>query len=110
MHQATLVATRAGAHRACYQSPSATVDFRPNRFVPIDGFTDTKLALLACFQSQSGLRDYLEPDFVLATARYWSRFGGGQNCEPLEVIRDTADISVPVSSMTQGARFKGNNA
>jgi hypothetical protein len=68
------------------------VDFQPNRFVPIDGFTDTKLALLACFATQSGIRDYLEPDFVLATARYWSRFGGGRNCEPLEVIRDTRGL------------------
>jgi len=29
---------------------------------------------------------------VLATARYWSRFGGGTNCEPLEVIRDTRGL------------------
>ena len=60
--------------------------------MPIDGFTDAKLALLECFASQTGIRDYLEPDFVLATARYWSRFGGGRNCEPLEIIRDSADI------------------
>ena len=92
VHQAASVATRGVPTFACYQSPSATVDFQPNRFVPIDGFTDTKLALLACFASQFGIRDYLEPDFVLATARYWSRFGGGTNCEPLEVIRDTRGL------------------
>lgn len=92
VHQAASVATRRVPTFACYQSPSATIDFQPNRFVPIDGFTDTKLALLACFGTQAGIRDYLEPDFVLATARYWSRFGGGKNCEPLEVVRDTRGL------------------
>lgn len=92
VHQAVSVATRRVATVACFQSPSATVDFQPNRFVPIDGFTDAKLALLECFGSQAGIRDYLEPDFVLATARYWSRFGGGRSCEPLEVLRDTSGL------------------
>jgi LmbE family N-acetylglucosaminyl deacetylase/CheY-like chemotaxis protein len=108
VHSATLVATRSVRTVCCYQSPSATIDYRPTRFVPIDGFTDAKLALIDCFQSQTDLRAYLEPDFVLATARYWSRFGGGTSCEPLEVIKDTADISVPASSLTQNARLKGN--
>lgn len=89
VHQAASVATRGVATFACYQSPSATVDFRPNRFVPVDGFLDSKLAQIACFTTQSGIRAYLEPDFVVATARYWSRFGGAKHCEPLEVIRDT---------------------
>lgn len=92
VHHAASVATRRVPTLACFQSPSATVDFHPNRFVPIDGYTDTKLALLACFASQWGIRDYLEPGFVLATARYWSRFGGGTSCEPLEVMRDTRGL------------------
>jgi LmbE family N-acetylglucosaminyl deacetylase len=94
VHEATLVAARTVDMVACYQSPSSTVDFRPTRFVSIDGFTDAKLALLACFGSQAGIRHYLVPDFVLATARYWSRYGGGTSCEPLEIIRETADLSV----------------
>jgi LmbE family N-acetylglucosaminyl deacetylase/CheY-like chemotaxis protein len=93
VHDATLVATRGVRTVACYQSPSATVDFRPNRFVSIDGFTETKLALIASFASQAGIRGYLEPDLVLATARYWSRYGIGTNCEPLEIVRDSADVS-----------------
>jgi hypothetical protein len=100
------VATRSVRTVCCYQSPSATIDFRPTRFVPIDGFTETKLQLLDCFRSQTELRAYLEPDFVLATARYWSRFGGGKSCEPLEVMRDTADISVPASSIQTDARIR----
>jgi LmbE family N-acetylglucosaminyl deacetylase/CheY-like chemotaxis protein len=89
VHQATLVAARRVATVACYQSPSATVDFHPNRFADIDGHLDRKLKLLACFESQVSQRDYLESDVVVATARYWSRYGGGRYTEPLEVVRDT---------------------
>jgi len=106
VHAATSVATRNVRTVCCYQSPSATIDYRPTRFVPIDDFTDAKLALIDCFRSQTELRAYLEPDFVLATARYWSRFGGGQSCEPLEVLRDTADISLPASTLGAEARTR----
>ena len=92
VHRAAMVATRDVPTFACYQSPSATVDYRPTRFVGIDGFTETKLALLACFGSQSGIRSYMQDDFVLATSRYWSRYGGGQHCEPLEVIREASAV------------------
>lgn len=91
-HRATTVATRRVPTVACHQSPPATVDFHPNRFVPIGGVTDAKLHLLACFASQSDVRAYLATDFVLATARYWSRFGGGRSCEPLEVIQDASVV------------------
>ncbi|ODA89536.1 histidine kinase [Leifsonia xyli subsp. xyli] len=106
VHAATNVATRSVRTVCCYQSPSATSDFRPTRFVPIDDFTEMKLRLIDCFRSQTEVRAYLEPDFVLATARYWSRFGGGTSCEPLEVMCDTADISVPTSTMQTGARLR----
>ena len=49
--------------------------------------------MLAAFESQSH-RDYMEPDLVRATARYWSRFGGGQQyAEPLEMVRAAAMLS-----------------
>jgi LmbE family N-acetylglucosaminyl deacetylase/CheY-like chemotaxis protein len=95
VHEAVLVAARAVDTVACYQSPSSTVDYRPSRFISIDGFTDKKIELLQCFQSQANIRKYLEPDFVLATARYWSRYSSGsESCEPLEIIRDADDLSV----------------
>lgn len=90
--EATIAATRRVGTVACYQSPSATIDFRPTRFVRIDQYLDEKLRLLACFGSQTATRDYLEPDFVTATARYWSRFGGGVAVEPLEIVRETAEF------------------
>ncbi|TPX04990.1 response regulator, partial [Schumannella luteola] len=96
VHEATIVATRSIDTVACYQSPSATVDFRPTRFVSIDGFVDRKLELLACFRSQAENRAYLAADFVRATARYWSRFSSSENVEPLEIVRETSDLSTPV--------------
>lgn len=95
VHDATVVATRGVGTVACFQSPSATVDFRPNRFVTVDEHLGTKLAMLACFASQAQIRDYLAPEAVRATARYWSRFGTGRAVEPLEIVRDTG-VAGPV--------------
>lgn len=92
VNEATVVATRRVGTVACYQSPSSTIDFRPTRFVRIDDYLPEKLRLLECFASQTATRDYLDPDFVTATARYWSRFGGGSAVEPLEVVRETAEF------------------
>jgi len=90
--EATTVATRRVGTVACYQSPSATIDFRPTRFVRIDGYLERKIELLESFRSQNVNRDYMTPEFVSATARYWSRFGGGTAVEPLEVVRETAEF------------------
>ncbi|PFG20936.1 response regulator [Serinibacter salmoneus] len=92
---ASLVATRRVDTVACFQTPSATVDFAPSRFVTIDRYIDAKLHLIAAFASQTAIRDYLEPDFVRATARYWSRFGTGRYAEPLEIVRDASGVGVP---------------
>lgn len=92
VHQAVEVAARRVPSLACFQSPSCTVDFRPSRFVPVDGFVDAKLEMLAAFASQAH-RDYMDPSLVRATARYWSRFGTGQFAEPLEMVREAAMLS-----------------
>jgi LmbE family N-acetylglucosaminyl deacetylase len=92
VHEAVEVAARRVPSLACFQSPSCTVDFRPTRFVPVDGFVDTKLEMLAAFASQTH-RDYMDPELVRATARYWARFGTGQYAEPLEMIRAAAMLS-----------------
>lgn len=92
VHDAVMVATRAVPTVACFQSPSATVDFRPHRFVDIADHLDTKLATLRCYASQTAIRDYLDPEVVRATARYWSRFSLGTAVEPLELVRDSGGI------------------
>jgi len=87
-HRAVMVAGRQVGRVFCFQSPSATVDFRPTRFVRIDGQLDAKLQAIGAFGSQVAVRAYLEPDLISATARYWSRFGDGRYSEAFEVIRD----------------------
>ena len=89
-HRAVMVAARRVGRVYCFQSPSATVDYRPTHFVTIDDHIGGKLKAIDTFGSQVGVRDYLEPELIIATARYWSRYCGGSHAEPFEVIRDRA--------------------
>jgi two-component system, NtrC family, response regulator HydG len=89
-HRAVMVAGRGAESVYCFQSPSATVDFRPARFVDIDRHLTGKLAAIEAFGSQTAVRGYLDPDLIEATARYWSRFGQGRYAEAFEVVRDRA--------------------
>ncbi len=91
-HSAVMVAARDVGRVYCYQSPSATVDFRPTRFISIDGQLDRKLEAIASFDSQVEVRTYLEPDLIQSIARSWSRFAEGRYAEAFEVMRDRADI------------------
>jgi two-component system response regulator HydG len=88
VHQAAMVATRGIGRVYCFQSPSATVDFRPTRFVTIDDEVDGKLTAIKAFGSQTQVRAYLVPDLIKSTARYWSRYGDGLYAEAFEVIRE----------------------
>jgi two-component system response regulator HydG len=89
-HQAALEAARQVGRIYCFQSPSATVDFRPTRFVTIDDQLERKLLAVGAFASQAEVRDYVERDLIESTAGYWSRFGVGRYGEALEVIREAA--------------------
>ncbi|MGN6332874.1 MAG: PIG-L family deacetylase [Motilibacteraceae bacterium] len=93
VHRAGLVAARSVPLVACFQSPSATVAYRPTRFEDVTGFLPAKLAAIAAHRSQAG-RTYLDPELVTATARYWGRFGGVRYAEPLELVRDVAPVRV----------------
>ena len=92
-HRAAMVAARQVRRVYCFQSPSATVDFRPTRFVSIDRQLDRKLQAIASFDSQVEVRTYLEPDLIQSIARSWSRFAEGRYAEAFEVIRDRAGIT-----------------
>lgn len=93
VHEATLEATGGVRTLACYQSSTATVDFQPTRFIPVDGFVDVKASMLACYALDEPERPrYLDPEYMRAVARYWSRFGTGKYCEPLELVRDAAGV------------------
>jgi two-component system response regulator HydG len=90
VHRAAMVAARRVGRVYCFQSPSATVDYRPTHFVTIDDHLSRKLKAIDTFGSQTGVRDYLDPELIASTARYWSRYCGGSYAEPFEAIRDRA--------------------
>jgi LmbE family N-acetylglucosaminyl deacetylase len=89
-HRATFHATMSacrGVPQLCgYQSPSSTVEFRPNRFIDIGDYLDAKIAAINIYRSQTTTRLYLAEDMIRATARYWGRHAAHRLVEPLEVI------------------------
>ncbi len=90
VHRAAMVASRKVGRVYCFQSPSATVDFRPTYFVAINEHIGRKLKAIETFSSQVSVRDYMEPDLIACTARYGSRYCAGNHAESFEAIRDRA--------------------
>jgi CheY-like chemotaxis protein len=88
VHKATMVAAARVPGLYCYESPSVGVDFRPDRFVPIDEFLAAKLELLGDGPSSVEGHPDLDPELVRSTARYWGRHGGSRYCEPLEAVHE----------------------
>ncbi|MFC4784838.1 PIG-L deacetylase family protein [Nocardioides sp. MAHUQ-72] len=87
VHDATVIAARRVPQLFCYQSPSSRNGFAPTRFVPVDDTIHQKVEVLASYRSQA-TRHYLEPDLVVASARYWARqLTHARYAEPFEVVR-----------------------
>ncbi len=99
VHTATRSATRGVRRVFAYQSPSATNEFFPTQFVPIDAVVGQKVEVLQLFDSQSG-RSYLEPELVTAGSRYWARHLGAsaRYAEPFEVLRSVGDLRHAVTT------------
>lgn len=87
VYHATIAAARGTPNIYCYQSPSSTVDFRPNRFVDISNHIEQKLAIIAFHESQTARRANLNPELIVATARFWGRYAGYCLSEPMEIVR-----------------------
>jgi two-component system response regulator HydG len=92
VHRAAMVACRRVNRVYCFQSPSATIDFRPTHFVAVDDYLGRKLKVIDAFGSQSSIRDYMEPELITATARYWARYATGTFAEPFETARDRGSV------------------
>jgi two-component system, NtrC family, response regulator HydG len=86
-HQAAIAGARRIGRVYCFQSPSATIDFRPTRFVPIDDLGG-KLRAVGAFTGQDEVRAFLDPDQVTSTAMYWGRYCQAPLAEAFEVVRD----------------------
>lgn len=72
-----------------YQAATSTLDFRPTAFEDISEVLDQKMAALSHYEAQVRGRPHLDPGLARAAARYWGRFLGYRDVEPLEVIRHT---------------------
>ena len=93
-HAASVVATRGVPNVYCYQSPSSTVEFSPQRFVDITHFIEQKIKAIDAYHSQVQRMESIQNDLIVATARYWGRFAGHVLAEPLKVMRErTGHIS-----------------
>jgi LmbE family N-acetylglucosaminyl deacetylase len=103
-----MVATRGVGRVCCFQSPSATVDFRPTRFVTIDDEVEGKLTAIKAFASQTQVRAYLVPDLIKSTARYWSRYADGLYAEAFEVIREAGTTAVQPGSQATPVAAAGS--
>lgn len=105
---ASVSATRGVRRVFAFQSPSATNDYRPTQFVPIDAVIQHKVQVLQLFLSQDG-HPYLDPELIVSGSRYWARHLGAnaRYAEPFEVIRSVGDlrqnIGIPVPAA--GSRF-----
>ena len=87
-HLAATAAARRIGRIYCFQSPSATIDFRPTHFVPVGEQMAGKLAAVGAFAAQAEVRAFLEPDQITSTAQYWSRYCQAQLAEAFEVFRE----------------------
>ncbi len=94
VHRAAIIAARRTQQLFCYQSPSSRNDFSPTKFVAVDATIHEKVSVLSHYRSQS-TRHYLEPDLVIASARYWARqLPHTRYAEPFEVLRASEQTSV----------------
>jgi LmbE family N-acetylglucosaminyl deacetylase len=89
---ATLSAARKLSQVVHYQSPS-TLGFAPTVFVDVTGFLSGKLAALRAHASQVEASAMVEPDAVVAAARYWgaqARVGYAEAFAPTRLVLDLA--------------------
>lgn len=68
-----------------YQGPSTTPDFQPQVFVDVGPFMGRKLKLVNEYDALS--LPNTATGIAKATARYWGRFTGPEEVEPLESLR-----------------------
>lgn len=103
-HRAIATATLGAARRLSrvlhYQSPS-TLSFTPSLFVDVTAFLSGKLAALNAHASQVAESAMVDPDAVVATARYWgaqARVGYAEAFAPTRMVLDLAAPGRPTDA------------
>jgi LmbE family N-acetylglucosaminyl deacetylase len=86
VHQATLRAARQHSAILCYESPSATTEFRPSVFVDIEDYIDVKVAAVASHRDQLG-KPFMSAERVSGLAVYRGSQAKIRHAEGYEPIR-----------------------
>jgi LmbE family N-acetylglucosaminyl deacetylase len=107
-HRAVAAVTVSAARKLSrvvhYQSPSSLA-FSPSVFVDVTGFLSGKLAALRQHASQVAESAMVEPDAVVAAARYWgaqARVGYAEAFAPTRLVLDLAPADRPVAAPSAG--------
>ncbi|MGZ4636740.1 MAG: PIG-L deacetylase family protein [Oryzihumus sp.] len=88
VHEATLRAARQSTSILCYESPSATPDFRPSVFVDIDEYVEVKVAAVAAHRDQ-GRKPYMTPERVRGIATFrgsQAKVASAEGYEPVRLL------------------------
>ncbi|HEY3513875.1 PIG-L deacetylase family protein [Kribbella sp. NPDC051137] len=86
VHLATLRAARQHPAILCYESPSATSDFRPSVFVGIDQYVEAKVAAVAAFRDQAG-KPYMTAERIRGLASFRGAQAKARFAEGYEPVR-----------------------
>ena len=84
-HRVTLAAAEGVTRVLAYESPMATMAFRPDFFVDIAPFLDQKLEMIGCYGELT--LPNVSSELARAAARYWGRLTDPEHAESFEVIR-----------------------
>jgi LmbE family N-acetylglucosaminyl deacetylase len=94
-HRAAAAATMSAARMGCrilhYRSPS-TVQFHPSVFVDVEAHLETKLEALDCHRTQVDGSSMVDPEVVVASARYFGALARIRHAEAFATARFVWDL------------------
>lgn len=92
VHMATLRAGRRHSSILCYESPSATADFRPSVFVDVQDYLEVKVRAVAAHRDQAG-KPYMRGEQLRGLATFrgaQAKVRQAEGYEPVRMLDDTA--------------------
>ncbi|MBB4905147.1 PIG-L deacetylase family protein [Actinophytocola algeriensis] len=95
VHLATLRAGRRHTSILCYESPSATADFRPSVFVDVQDYLEVKVRAVAAHRDQAG-KPYMSGERLRGLAVFrgaQAKVRHAEGYEPVRMLDDSLDHS-----------------
>jgi LmbE family N-acetylglucosaminyl deacetylase len=86
VHLATMRAGRRSPTILCFESPSATSEFKPSFFVDISDYVEAKVGAVRRHKDQAG-KPYMGADLLRSAARFRGGQARTEHAEGFEVIR-----------------------